>query len=118
MCLVLNGIEKLGFRSLCVCVFDLKKIVIPHFFYMLRIISITIFVMAFIVSIIVLNDFFELDITIKYLLYAFFWIYMVGVFMLFLIMSNRVSFKNYHLFVYICSAEIVPFLILSKVIIG
>jgi hypothetical protein len=99
-------------------VFDLKKIVIPHFFYMLRIISITIFVIAFFVSVIVLNGYFELEITIKYMLYAFFWIYMVGVIMLFLIMSNRVSFKNYHLFVYICSAEIVPLLFLSKVIIG
>ncbi|MCL6259189.1 DUF4271 domain-containing protein [Aquiflexum sp. TKW24L] len=99
-------------------VFDLKKIVIPHFFYMLRIISITIFVIAFIVSVIVLNGYFELEITVKYLLYGFFGIYMVGVLMLFLIMSNRVSFKNYHLFVYICSAEIVPLLFLSKVIIG
>lgn len=99
-------------------VFDLTKIVIPHFFYMLRIISITIFVMAFIISIIVLNGFVELEITIQYLLYGFFWLYLVGVLMLFLIMSNRVSFKNYHLFVYICSAEIVPLLFLSKVIVG
>jgi hypothetical protein len=116
--LILIAVLKFTLLRFLGFVFDLKKIVVPHFFYMLRIISITIFVMAFIVSIIVLNDFFELDITIKYLLYAFFWIYMIGVFMLFLIMSNRVSFKNYHLFVYICSAEIVPFLILSKVIIG
>ncbi len=99
-------------------VFDLKKIVVPHFFYMLRIISITIFIIAFIVSIIVLNGFLELEISVKFLLYGFFWIYIVGVLMLFLIMSNRVSFKNYHLFVYICSAEIVPLLFLSKVIIG
>jgi hypothetical protein len=116
--LILIAVLKFTLLRFLGFVFNLKKIVAPHFFYMLRIISITIFVMSFIVSIIVLNDFFELEITIKYLLYGFFWIYMVGVFMLFLIMSNRVSFKNYHLFVYICSAEIVPFLILSKVIIG
>ncbi|MCH6199698.1 DUF4271 domain-containing protein [Aquiflexum sp. LQ15W] len=116
--LILVAVLKFTLLRFLGFVFDLKKIVVPHFFYMLRIISITIFVMALIVSIIVLNDFFELAITIKYLLYGFFWIYVVGVLMLFLIMSNRVSFKNYHLFVYICSAEIVPFLILSKVIIG
>jgi hypothetical protein len=116
--LILIAVLKFTLLRFLGYVFDLKKIVVPHFFYMLRIISITIFIIAFIVSIIVLNSFFDLDLTIKFLLYGFFWIYMVGILMLFLIMSNRVSFKNYHLFVYICSAEIVPLLFLSKVIIG
>lgn len=116
--LIIVSVLKFALLRFLGFVFDLKKIVIPHFFYMLRIISITIFVFSFIVSIIILNGFFELEITIKYLLYGFFWIYMIGVFMLFLIMSNKVSFKNYHLFVYICSAEIVPLLFLSKVIMG
>lgn len=116
--LIIFAVLKFALLRFLGFVFDLKKIVIPHFFYMLRIISITIFVMAFIICIIILNGFAELEITIKYLLYGFFWIYVVGVLMLFLIMSNRVSFKNYHLFVYICSAEIVPLLFLSKVIIG
>jgi hypothetical protein len=116
--LILIAVLKFALLRFLGFVFDLKKIVIPHFFYMLRIISIAIFIIAFIVSVIVLNDFFEMELTIRYLLYGFFWIYMVGVLMLFLIMSNRVSFKNYHLFVYICSAEIVPLLFLSKVIMG
>lgn len=116
--LVFIAVLKFVFLRLIAFVFELGKIVTAHFFYLLRIISILIFVMAFIVSFLVLNDLFEFEYSIKYLLYGFFWVYLFGVGMLFIIMSNRLSFKNYHLFVYICSAEIVPFLILTKVIIG
>lgn len=116
--LVLISILKFVFLRIIAFVFELGKIVTAHFFYLLRIISILIFGMAFTVSFLVLNDYLEFETSIKYLLYGFFWIYLFGVGMLFIIMSNRLSFKNYHLFVYICSAEIVPFLILTKVIIG
>ncbi|SMD42313.1 protein of unknown function [Aquiflexum balticum DSM 16537] len=116
--LVLISVLKFVFLRIIAFVFELGKIVTAHFFYLLRIISILIFGMAFIVSFLVLNDYLEFEQSIKYLLYGFFGIYLFGVGMLFIIMSNRLSFKNYHLFVYICSAEIVPFLILTKVIIG
>ncbi|OYX20468.1 MAG: hypothetical protein B7Z16_06635, partial [Algoriphagus sp. 32-45-6] len=44
----------------------------------------------------------------------FFWFYLLGVVGLFFIMMNRLSFKKYHLFTYLCIAELVPFLILAK----
>ena len=116
--LILLGILKFVFLRVLAFFFELGKIVNAHFFYLFRIISISTFSIAFIVSFILLNGFFELELVIKFLLYGFFWIYLIGVAMLFIIMSNRLPFKNYHLFVYICSAEIVPFLILTKVIIG
>jgi hypothetical protein len=116
--LILLAVMKFVFLRVLAYFFELGKIVNAHFFYLFRIISISTFSIAFIVSFVLLNDFFELELTIKYLLYGFFWIYLIGVGMLFIIMSNRLPFKNYHLFVYICSAEIVPFLILTKVIIG
>lgn len=116
--LILLAVLKILFLRILAFFFELGKIVNAHFFYLFRIISISTFSIAFIVSFVLLNGIFELDLTIKYLLYSFFWIYLIGVAMLFIIMSNRLPFKNYHLFVYICSAEIVPFLILSKVIIG
>jgi hypothetical protein len=112
------AVMKFVFLRVLAYFFELGKIVNAHFFYLFRIISISTFSIAFIVSFVLLNGFFELELTIKYLLYGFFWIYLIGVGMLFIIMSNRLPFKNYHLFVYICSAEIVPFLILTKVIIG
>ncbi|WP_373494214.1 DUF4271 domain-containing protein [Aquiflexum sp.] len=116
--LILLAVLKFVFLRILAFFFELGKIVNAHFFYLFRIISISTFSVAFIVSFVLLNGFFELEVTIKYLLYSFFWTYLLGVAMLFIIMSNRLPFKNYHLFVYICSAEIVPFLILTKVIIG
>jgi hypothetical protein len=116
--LILMAVLKFVFLRIVAYFFELGKIVNAHFFYLFRIISISTFSIAFIVSFVLLNDLFELEVIIKYLLYGFFWIYLIGVAILFIIMSNRLSFKNYHLFVYICSAEIVPFLILTKVIIG
>ncbi|WP_373521431.1 DUF4271 domain-containing protein [Aquiflexum sp.] len=116
--LILLAVLKFAFLRVLAFFFELGKIVNAHFFYLFRIISISTFSIAFMVSFVLLNDFFELEMIIKYLLYGFFWIYLIGVVMLFIIMSNRLNFKNYHLFVYICTAEIVPFLILSKVIIG
>ena len=47
-------------------------------------------------------------------LQVFFWLYLIGITGLFLIMMNRLSFKKYHLFTYLCIAELVPFLILAK----
>jgi hypothetical protein len=116
--LVFVSVLKFVFLRIIAFVFELGKIVTAHFFYLLRIISILVFGMAFIVSFLVLNGYLEFEYSMKYLLYGFFWVYLFGVGMLFIIMSNRLSFKNYHLFVYICSAEIVPFLILTKFIIG
>lgn len=112
------SILKFGFLSFMGFVFDLQKIVIPHFFYLFRIISIALFGIVLIISIILLNDFVNIEKSVDYFLPTFFWVYLIGVLFLFVIMVNRVPFKNYHLFVYICSAEIVPFLILSKILIG
>lgn len=112
------GVLKFSFLQAFGFLFELKKVVVPHFFYLLRIISITIFVIAFVVAVIHLNNFIDLEITVQYSLYAFFWIYLVGVFLLYWIMSNRVPFKNYHLFVYICTTELVPLLAISKIVIG
>jgi hypothetical protein len=118
--LLMTGLSVLKFSFLQAFgfLFELGRIVVPHFFYLLRIISITIFVIAFIVGVILLNNFIDLAITAQYSLYAFFWIYLLGVFLLYWIMSNRVPFKNYHLFVYICTTELVPLLAISKIVIG
>jgi hypothetical protein len=53
-----------------------------------------------------------------YLLALFFVLYIFGVLMLFFLMTKKVSFKNYHLFSYLCTAELVPFLVIAKLIIG
>lgn len=94
--------------------FDLGKSDFAHFFYLLRLIvigfSLIILVGAYFVS----NNFGSLHSVFELMLSGFFWFYVLGVVGLFLIMMNRLSFKKYHLFTYLCIVEIVPFLILSK----
>ena len=62
----------------------------------------------------VINDISELEIVFTLLIKAVFWTYLIGVFGLFLIMMNRLNFKKYHLFTYLCLTEIIPFLVLTK----
>lgn len=99
-------------------IFDLGKFEFPHFFYLLRIVSILVFLMVTTIGLFALNDPEKIISVIKYGITSFFWLYVLGIFMLFLIMMKRVSFKKYHLFAYICTAELVPFLIITKLILG
>ncbi len=99
-------------------IFELGKYEFSHFFYLLRILTILVFGTILVIIYFALNDPYKLSVVIHYALICFFWFYIAGVFMLMLIMMNRVAFKKYHLFAYICTAELVPFLIISKLIIG
>jgi hypothetical protein len=101
-----------------VSIFDLKKFEFAHFFYLLRIISISLFLVMGISIYFFFNDQTYLSQVLEISLVSFFWVYLLGVFYMFVIVVNRTSFKNYHLFAYICTAELIPFLILSKMVIG
>lgn len=94
--------------------FELGKAEFAHFFYLLRLISFGCAILLVLSSFFVLNDFTALKSIFTLLVMGFFWVYMLGVFGLFLLMMNRLDVKKYHLFTYLCIAEIVPFLILSK----
>lgn len=112
------SVIKFLFLKVMVYLFDLSKFDFAHFFYLFRIISISVFVMLsfsiffFFNNHSVLVNFFEIAVK------SFFWVYLIGVFFMFLIMANRVPFKNYHLFAYICTAELIPFLVIAKLVMG
>ncbi|EOZ92236.1 membrane protein, putative [Indibacter alkaliphilus LW1] len=116
--IVLGFILKFIFLKILVSVFDLGKYEFPHFFYLLRLLSIALFLISLCLTYFYLNNQSLMLEVVKYALWAFFWVYLVGVLALFVIMVNRVPFKNYHLFAYICTAELIPFLIISKMVIG
>lgn len=118
MLLTLVAVVKFLFLKVMVFIFGLQKFDFAHFFYLLRIVSISLFVILGIGIYFFLNDQSSLQNVIEYSLIGFFWVYLLGVGMMFVIMVNRVPFKNYHLFAYICTAELIPFLILSKLVIG
>ena len=94
--------------------FDLGKAEFAHFFYLLRLIAFGFTFVLVVTTFFTLNNFFELKMVFTQLMKGVFWVYLLGVIGLFLIMMKRLNFKKYHLFTYLCLAEIVPFLVLSK----
>ena len=116
--LVLVSLMKFLWLKVSALIFGISKIEFIHFFYMLRVASIILIGMYAVLVLCFANDISPLMTTISYLLKAFFGLYILGVIMLFFMMVTHVSLKNYHLFSYLCTAELVPFLVLSKLIIG
>ncbi|MCE7056629.1 DUF4271 domain-containing protein [Algoriphagus sp. AGSA1] len=96
--------------------FDLGKLEFAHFFYLLRLVVITTMGLIFISAFYLLNGFSLLKTALELSFAGFFWIYILGIVGLFVIMVNRLGFKKYHLFTYLCIAELVPFLILAKLV--
>jgi hypothetical protein len=94
--------------------FDLGKAEFSHFFYLLRLVVFGCSLLILVCAYFVVNNYSGLETALSYLITGFFWLYILGVLGLFLIMMNRLSFKKYHLFTYLCIAELIPFLILSK----
>lgn len=94
--------------------FDLGKNDFAHFFYLLRLIVFGTSVVLLVLAYYVINRYWELAQISGLMISGFFWFYLLGILGLFFIMMNRLSFKKYHLFTYLCIAELVPFLILSK----
>jgi hypothetical protein len=111
--LVLTVFKFIGIRVIAY-LFDLGKAEFSHFFYLLRLVVFGFALVLLVGAYFVTNNFSELGIALSVLISGFFWFYILGVVGLFLIMMNRLSFKKYHLFTYLCIAELVPFLIFSK----
>lgn len=111
--LVLTILKFIGIRIVAY-LFDLEKLEFPHFFYLLRLVAITSAFFVLVSTFFLMNEFSAMKNALSFSFSIFFWIYILGVAGLFLIMMNRLSFKKYHLFAYLCIAELVPFLVLSK----
>ena len=94
--------------------FDLGKTDFAHFFYLLRMMVFSVALVSLTTAVLMVNNFGSLVSNFPWFLTGMFWIYLLAILGLFLIMVNRLSFKKYHLFTYLCIAELVPFLIFSK----
>lgn len=95
-------------------VFNLRKFEIVHFFYLLRIISLMAFGMIIFQMLILTNDLIVMQDWELIAKNVFFSIYLLATVLLFVAMTNQVDFKFYHLIAYLCTAELLPFLILTK----
>lgn len=111
--LLLTILKFIGIRVISY-LFDLGKAEFSHFFYLLRLIVFGCSIILLVGAYFVVNNFSGLGSVLSFLIPGLFWGYILGVLGLFLIMMSRLSFKKYHLFTYLCIAELIPFLILSK----
>lgn len=111
--LVMTILKFIGIRVISY-LFDLGKAEFSHFFYLLRLIVFGCTIMILVGAYFAVNNYSGLESALSILIPGLFWGYILGVLGLFLIMMNRLSFKKYHLFTYLCIAELIPFLILSK----
>ncbi|MCH7413999.1 DUF4271 domain-containing protein [Belliella sp. R4-6] len=118
--LILFGLTmiKFLFIKFMSIIYELGKNEFSHFFYLLRVVSVLALLFSLVISYFVLNSPEDLAIVVKISSLLVFWIYLICIGLLMFIMMNRVAFNNYHLFAYICTAELVPFLIISKLIMG
>lgn len=111
-------ILKFSAIKLIAYLFELGKSEFAHFFYLIRLISFGFALVLLATTFFVVNDISSLKIVFTQLIKAVFWTYLIGVFGLFLIMMNRLNFKKYHLFTYLCLTEVIPFLVLTKWVLG
>lgn len=111
--LLLTVFKFIGIRIFAY-LFDLGKVEFPHFFYLLRLIVWAGLLVMVVCLFCLMNSFFAVENVLQVALGGFFWMYLLGIAGLFLIMMNKLSFKKYHLFTYLCIAELVPFLIFAK----
>ncbi|WP_209332300.1 DUF4271 domain-containing protein [Lunatimonas salinarum] len=99
-------------------VFDIAKFEIPHFLYILRVLSLSTLVITCVMLIGLANEYHAIEDFVIFFLKAFFSCYILALLVLGVLMRKRLSFKNYHLFSYICTSELIPFLVISRLLIG
>jgi hypothetical protein len=99
-------------------IFSIPKFEIPHFLYMLRAMSLGLLFILVSLVLGVANESANLLPFTGLLLKGFFVFYLVAVTMLWILMTNKLTLKNYHLFSYICTAELIPFLMITKLLMG
>jgi hypothetical protein len=111
-------IAKFVYLKFLSSVFKLNKLEFLHFFYLLRIISLMLFGLLILQTLFLTNNYLEVGSWVELSMKGFFSIYILGIVFLFVFMTNQVNFNFYHLIAYLCTAELLPFLIVSKYIIS
>jgi hypothetical protein len=116
--LTIVSLLKFLYLKLMAYVFKMEKFSFSHYFYVLRILSIFSLITIAIIYVVKQNNFGDLSIIMEWVLLGSFWMYVFIILMLFFIIMNKASYKIFHLFAYICMSELIPFLIISKLIVG
>lgn len=99
-------------------IFSILKFEIPHFLYMLRAVSLGLLFILLVLVFSIANESTNLMELNALLIKGYFIFYLAATGMLWILMTNKLTLKNYHLFSYICTAELIPFLVITKLLIG
>lgn len=99
-------------------IFSILKFEIPHFLYMLRAVSLGLLSILVVLVFGIANESASLTELTSLLIRGYFIFYLVAISMLWILMTNKLTLKKYHLFSYICTAELIPFLVITKLLMG
>ncbi|GGZ23111.1 hypothetical protein GCM10007049_14990 [Echinicola pacifica] len=99
-------------------IYHLDKTDFSQFFYMVRGLMMALLILFVVLLGFYLQGYAQMDRLIEILLSIFLSLYLLGLLRLFYLMIKKVPFKSYHLFSYLCSSELVPFLIIVKLVMG
>lgn len=98
--------------------FSLNKIAFPHFFYLLKVRGFALFIILCMLVLVYANNWISLYEHFSYMYYTFFLIYSLGLIGLAIWLYKKNGFNNYHLFSYLCTSELIPFLVICKLLLG
>jgi len=98
--------------------FNLKKIAFPHFFYLLKVRGFAFFIIICMLIVVYANNWVSFYEHFSYMYYTFFIIYSLGLIGLAIWLYKKNGFNNYHLFSYLCTSELIPFLVICKLLLG
>ncbi len=99
-------------------IFGCEVVEVSQFMFMLRVISLIAISLFLVLLVATVNYPLSIQEHIGTLVKIVFFIYLLGVGMFLVMVHSRGSFKFYHLFSYICTAELIPFLVITKLLMG
>lgn len=99
-------------------IFDLQKVALPHFFYLLKVSGFGLLMVLGLTVVFYSNRLIPGTINLEILYYSFLGVYTLGIIGLSIWMFRKNGFNNYHLFSYLCTSELIPFLVICKLLLG
>ncbi len=99
-------------------IFDLHKVALPHFFYLLKVSGFGLLMVLGLTVVFYANQLIPGAIDMAILYYSFLGVYSLGIIGLSIWMYKKNGFNNYHLFSYLCTSELIPFLVICKLLLG
>lgn len=99
-------------------IFGIRKFEFPHFFFLLRLKGVGLAVVIFLLILLYSNTMMTDQTYLIYTVVGFLFFYLTGILLLLLWMAKKIEFKIYHLFSYLCTSELIPFLAICKLVLG